>query len=70
VVVDLIREALVLEVAGLFWIQPVNDLVLDIAFDNIIDVLECAYSLITIIVTVERTLSIRLIFEKTVSLIA
>ncbi len=39
-VVDLIREALLLEVAGLFWFQPVNDLVYDIALYDIIGVLE------------------------------
>ena len=39
-VVDLIREALLLEVAGLFWFQPVNDLVYDIALYGIIGVLE------------------------------
>ena len=39
-VVDLIRETLLLEVAGLFWLQLVNDLVYDIALDDIIGVLE------------------------------
>ena len=40
VVVNLIRIALILEAAGVFWIQPVNDLVYDIAFDDVIGVLE------------------------------
>jgi hypothetical protein len=40
VVFDLIREALILEVVGLSWIQPVNDPVYDITFDDIIGVLE------------------------------
>jgi hypothetical protein len=39
VVFDLIRIALILEVAGASWIQPVNDLVYDITFD-VIGVLE------------------------------
>jgi hypothetical protein len=39
VVVDLIREALILEATEIFWIQPVNDLVLDITFDDVIGVL-------------------------------
>ena len=37
--VYLIREALILEAAGLSWIQPVNDPVYDITFD-VLGVLE------------------------------
>ncbi len=39
-VVDLIRIALILEVAGSSWIQPVNVLVYDIPFDDVLGVLE------------------------------